>query len=107
MQVTMEELRTLIVQGKEPMPAQCSSDPVSGTTQIVVLDRGFVYVGKVQIVDQFVNITEARNVRVWGTTNGLGELVNGPTKDTKLDQVGNVVAPLRAVVHFIACKQGW
>lgn len=70
-------------------------------TAIVVLDRGFVYVGKVTIDGDWCNIEAAKNIRVWGTTNGLGELVNGPTKATKLDAVGNVRAPLRAVITII------
>ena len=73
-------------------------------TAIVVLDRGFVYVGKVTIEDDWCCITSAKNIRVWGTTNGLGELVNGPTKNTKLDAVGNVRAPLRAVISIIDAK---
>lgn len=68
---------------------------------IVVLDRGFVYIGKVTIDGDWCVIESAKNIRVWGTTNGLGELVKGPTKSTKLDQVGNVHAPMRAVISVI------
>ena len=70
-------------------------------TAIVVLDRGFIYVGKVTVDGDWCVIENAKNIRVWGTTNGLGELVNGPTKTTKLDAVGNVRAPLRAVISII------
>lgn len=75
--------------------------------QIVVLDRGFVYVGQVSINGDLVKITNARNIRYWGTTKGLGELADGPTKSTKLDDVGEILAPLRAVIHFIKCKREW
>lgn len=71
---------------------------------IVVLDRGFVYVGKVTVEDDWCKIERAKNIRVWGTTNGLGELVNGPTKNTRLDSVGNVRAPIRAVISIIDVK---
>lgn len=70
-------------------------------TAIVVLDRGFVYVGKVTVDGDWCCIENAKNIRVWGTTNGLGELVNGPTKSTKLDAVGSVRAPMRAVISII------
>ena len=70
-------------------------------TAIVVLDRGFVYVGKVTVEGEWCIIENAKNIRVWGTTNGLGELVNGPTKTTKLDTVGSVRAPMRAVISII------
>jgi len=76
-------------------------------TQIVVADRGFVYVGKVSIDVEMARITNARNIRVWGTTKGLGELVNGPTSKTALDEVGEVLVPMKAVIHFIKCSRDW
>lgn len=42
---------------------------LSGTA-IVVLDRGFVYVGQVTIDGDWCVITDAQNVRRWGTTRG-------------------------------------
>ena len=68
---------------------------------IVVLDRGFVYIGKVTIEGDWCIIENAKNIRVWGTTKGLGELVGGPTVNTQLDQVGTVRAPMRAVISVI------
>ena len=76
--------------------------------QIVVLDRGFVYVGNVEDQGENLKITEARNIRRWGTTKGLGQLaLEGPTRNTELDDVGTVIAPKRAVIHQIECKQDW
>ena len=68
---------------------------------IVVLDRGFVYVGAVSTDDRWLYIESAANIRRWGTTRGLGELVTGPKPETKLDPAGNVKAPLSALVHLI------
>lgn len=77
-------------------------------TAIVVLDRGFVYVGQVECDADWCVITNARNIRYWGTKNGLGELVNGPLKETKLDKVGMVRAPMRAVISVIdADEKAW
>jgi hypothetical protein len=72
-----------------------------GDVKIAVLDRGFVYVGRVKVDADFLVISNAKNIRIWGTSKGLGELVSGPLKDTKLDQVGTVRAPLRAVISLI------
>jgi len=72
--------------------------------QIVVLDRGWVYVGDVSKTDEVVTIANAKNVRRWGTRKGLGELATeGPKPNTVLDEAGTVTAPMRAVIHFIAC----
>ncbi|MDE2102939.1 MAG: hypothetical protein KGL39_37190 [Patescibacteria group bacterium] len=73
---------------------------------IVVADRGFVYVGEVASEGDFLVVRRAWNIRYWGTTKGLGELVDGPIKDkTKLDEVGVVRIPLRAVISIIAVDQ--
>ena len=69
---------------------------------IAVLDRGFVYVGDVAHDGEWCVITNARNVRYWGTERGLGQLaLEGPTDKTRLDQVGTVRVPARAVISLI------
>jgi hypothetical protein len=69
---------------------------------IVVADRGFVYVGRVTWDGEFATVEDAKNIRYWGTTNGLGELaLNGPTSKTKLDPVGTARIPCRAVISII------
>ena len=76
--------------------------------QIVVADRGFVYIGKVQMTSAFCTVTDAKNIRIWGTTAGLGELVSGPTAKTVLDKVGTVHIPQRAIISLIDCEEaGW
>jgi hypothetical protein len=76
--------------------------------QIVILDRGFVYVGDVTIAEGWVHIQNAQNVRCWGTTKGLGELAaKGPLKETVLDPSGTVRAPLHALIGLIACGSPW
>ncbi len=102
MQIELNELLAAI--GGKTLSIQPKRDL---GTQIVVADRGFVYVGKVTVDGDHATITNARNIRKWGTSNGLGELVDGPTKDTVLDQVGEVLVPMRAVIHFIKCSRDW
>lgn len=72
--------------------------------QIAVLDRGFIYVGHCAIAEGFLTITEARCIRRWGTTAGLGQLAaKGPQANTKLDPAGTVRAPVSALMHLIDC----
>ena len=76
--------------------------------QIVVLDRGYVYQGNVTRTGDMITISMAKNVRRWGTTKGLGQLAAaGPQLNTVLDDAGTVLAPMRAVIHFIACQKPW
>jgi hypothetical protein len=92
----------------------CISKPASGGyvdhgIQLVILDRGFVYVGDVKTNNEWCVIAGAKNVRRWGTTRGLGELAaKGPLTDTQLDDTGMVRAPMSAVIALIACnKRKW
>ena len=74
------------------------------TTQIAVLTQGFVYVGHCTLADGMIIITDASNVRRWGTEKGLGQLaISGPTATTRLDTAGTIRAPLSALVHLIDC----
>ena len=76
--------------------------------QIAVLDRGFVYIGNIVTDGEWCYIENAWNIRRWGTTRGLGELVDGPTSDTQLDRVGSVRVPFHVLHHLIAVKgAGW
>lgn len=59
-----------------------------GNTKIVIGSRGFVFVGVWEQHGDEVVITHCKLIRRWGTSKGLGELVNGPLKDTVLDPIG-------------------
>ena len=76
-----------------------------GEVGIIVADRGWVFVGNCTDEENGdVTIRNCRNIRQWGTTRGLGELVDGPTGKTVLDDYGTVRT--RAIVT-IAVKGGW
>jgi hypothetical protein len=75
--------------------------------QIVVIDNGFVHVGDVFIEDGLVRIENCRNIRVWGTSKGLGELAGGPTKKTEHDFAGTVLVPVGRVVFYLGVTRGW
>lgn len=98
------EVKTIKIDDVEYVRAD-SLTKTSGSIKIVVADRGFVYVGCVEESDDFVKLTNAKNIRYWGTKNGLGELVNGPLKETKLDTVGSLKIPIRAVISIIDVDQ--
>jgi len=72
---------------------------------IVVVDNGFVYVGDCFWDGDFLRIEQAENIRRWGTTKGLGELINGPLKDTQHDPAGTVLVPKYRVTLFLHCHK--
>lgn len=60
--------------------------------QIIVADKGFVFIGRIHETDgPEVTISSTQNLRRWGTTRGLGELVGGPTEKTEYDPWGTVI----------------
>lgn len=76
--------------------------------KIVIGQRGWVWVGFVEETEKEVTITKARCVRNWGTTKGLGELVNGPLSGTKLDPCGTVrIHPLARVASIDCNPEKW
>lgn len=100
----MSKPETIRIDDVEYVRADAQSKCV-GDIKIVVADRGFVYVGNVEIADDFVTLRNAQNIRYWGTTKGLGELVIGPTSKTKLDKVGTIRVPVRAIISILDVEQ--
>jgi hypothetical protein len=71
-------------------------------TQIIVAKEGWIFIGDARREGDFVVLERAHNVRRWGTTKGLGELVSGPTENTVLDACGVVRIHAYNVMHDIA-----
>ncbi len=70
-----------------------------------MLDRGFVYVGKVSRQGDDLVIEDAKNVRRWGTERGLGQLASeGPQPNTRLDPTPLITAPLKSLIYLIDCE---
>lgn len=82
-----------------------NKDKDQGQIRIVVLQRGWVVIGKVYKQDNELRIENCSVIRVWGTTKGLGELATGPTSNTVLDHAGTVRVHCLNVVLEIECNQ--
>lgn len=86
---------------------ECAPVAKSGDIKIMILQRGFVYVGRVTKSGDQVAIHKAQNIRQWGTTRGLGEIAAaGPTEKTRLDPAGTVCCHALTVVAELSCDQG-
>ena len=83
---------------------------VSGSApdvRIVILQRGWVMVGRFSREGSDCVLRDASVIRLWGTEQGLGQLAeNGPTSKTKLDRChGKVQFDWLTVVAPIGCKE--
>jgi len=69
---------------------------------IVVAERGWVFVGDIEDFGKECIIYNARNIRRWGTSHGLGELAaEGPKEKTTLDDYGTVRIAKNAKILII------
>ena len=70
---------------------------------ILVLWYGWVLVGEYLPKDK--TLKNAQVIRRWGTTKGLGELRDGPTRETILEPLGDVSIPQKPLIVIEA--EGW
>lgn len=99
MELSLADLRELLC--GQPTHAKPSHSQPTGHA-IVVADRGHVWVGDVDVTEEWVYIAGARVIRRWGTTGGINELANnGPLENTKLDDPASLSVSRRAVIAII------
>ncbi len=73
---------------------------------IAILDRGWVVVGRFTLKGDACELANAKVVRRWGTTRGLGEIAAlGPQPNTVLDDAMTVSFDIRTSVALMSCNQ--
>lgn len=74
--------------------------------KIVVVDRGWVFIGNVFKGSDSTLIKNAHVIRRWGTCEGLGELcIKGKLQNTILEKCLDVEIPLKSIIAFFDCDQ--
>lgn len=99
-----QEINTIEINGVEYVRKDSVKEvkQFEGDIKIVVLQRGWVYIGHFERNGNDCKLHNAYNIRLWGTTKGLPELVNGATTSTKLDKCEGIVEfDYLTVVHTI------
>lgn len=89
----MSEPNTIKINETEYVRADSvRAEPVTGPIKIVILQRGWVMVGRYERSGDYCTLRNAAVIRIWGTTNGLPEIANnGPTSKTVLDKCDGIV----------------
>lgn len=78
----------------------------TGVIRIVILQRGWIMVGRFSQKDANCRLDDAAVIRVWGTTKGLGEIAkNGPTSKTILDKCPPVNFHEMTVIATMDCAE--
>ena len=83
---------SVFIAGVEYVP-KASVKPIvyEGDVKIVILQRGWIFIGRLIKTGNKCMLINASCIRIWGTTNGLSELVNGATSKTVLDKCEGTV----------------
>jgi hypothetical protein len=77
-----------------------------GGIRIVILQRGWVVVGRFSQSGSECKITNGYVIRRWGTTSGLGQLaVSGPLPDTKLEATPEITFHELTKIADIKCEE--
>ena len=84
------KINEIVIDGTTYVPKGAEKE-FDGDIKIVVLQRGWVYIGRFERNGNDCKLHNSYNIRAWGTTKGLTELVNGPTKGTVLDKCDGLV----------------
>ncbi len=100
-------VKSMLINGIEYVPAGSAPLIFSGDVRIVILQRGWVMVGRYRRDGDSCFLTQASVLRNFSTTRGLGEIVkDGPTKDTKLDPTNGEVEFHRLTeIAVIKCQE--
>ena len=100
------EANEVEINGVAYVPKGSSKTEYVGDIKIVVLQRGWVMVGRLEKTGSECRLHGASVIRNWGTTKGLGEIAgSGPTKDTKIDAANGLVEfDYLTVVATISCN---
>ena len=95
-------MKTITVDGVKYAPVGVSE----GDVKIVILQRGWIMVGRLERKSSDYKLFNASVIRKWGTTKGLGEIADGgPTASTELDSCnGTVQFDYLTVVATIDCN---
>lgn len=81
---------------------------MSKEVRISILQRGWVFVGYYSREDGRCKLSKAKCIRRWGTSKGIGQLVNGPLSETVLDSAGTVeYNELTEVASICANAEKW
>ena len=93
-------MNTITIDGVEYVK---KSDQIKNSNiKIVILQRGWVMIGRWSQDGDMCTLEDTRVIRRWGTTDGLGQLaIHGKQEETKLEKTGNVTFHMLTTIAII------
>jgi len=104
MESQVNEIR---INGIDYVPKDSQAEVIKGDIKIVILQRGWIMIGRFERNGSDCKLSNASVIRSWGTTKGLGQLAKeGKQPNTKLDKCYGVVQfDYLTVVAMIDCEE--
>jgi len=101
------KLNEVEINGTKYVPKGSEKQDITGDIKIVVLQRGWVMVGRFERNGSDCKLHNSSTIRTWGTTKGLGELAeSGPLSATKLDKNNGLVEfDYLTVIASVSCRE--
>jgi hypothetical protein len=101
------DAKVVTINGVDYVPVGSIKPEITGDIKIVILQRGWVMVGKFERNGSECKLHNSSTIRTWGTTKGLGELAeSGPLSATKLDKNNGLVEfDYLTVIATISCRE--
>lgn len=97
-------IKSITIEGVEYVP-RGSEEPKNSNIKIVILQRGWAFIGRWTEDGDNCGLDNAYCIRVWGTTKGLGQLaLEGKQSETQLDKAGRIDFHRLTIVATINCK---
>lgn len=92
---------------KEVLHPTENSDEIDHGFCIVILDKGFIYIGDLTTDEKFLTIKDPKNIRYYSSGKGLLWHAANGSKDVKLDPYPNgiIKAPFFELKHFIPTEK--
>lgn len=99
----LEIIKSILADNEETKPPTKIDDGI----KIVILQRGWVVIGKYHQDGEYGVLTDAYVIRRWGTDEGLGQLAReGKQEETKLEKTGTIRFHELTSVAMIDCDEG-
>ncbi len=103
MEMTPQDFIAAVRAAMAPRETQAVFD---GGIRIVILQRGWVVVGRYTRKGQRCHIKNGFVIRRWGTTNGLGQLaMQGPQTNTVLEETPDMDFHQLTEIFTISCRE--
>ena len=100
-----QNLDVLTINGKKYY-SELQENNIESPIKIVVLQRGWVVIGRFERKGNDCKLYNAYIIRSWGTENGLGELAKGKTSKTVLDKCYGIVSfDYLTTILLIDCEE--